>query len=126
MAYHLIGRDALVLVARVGQAGVGEVKRCVDLSGGHGRIHRVDFHPETAVVALPEHTSVHRIALLLDVAEVFGLQALVAQAVGKGVEYYVIIACPEIGIGDADHCLRQIAERVHALSGFQTAGYLYD
>ena len=88
VAYHLIGGNAFTFVAGVGQTGVGEVKRCVNLLGGHGGIHGVDTYPCVAV-ALPEGLAVHRIALLFDMLEVLGLGTLVGEAAVKAVEHYV-------------------------------------
>jgi len=79
VAYHLIGRDCLSFVARVRVAGIGQIERSVNLSGGHWRKHRIHLHGLCAIF-LPEHRSwLHPVAFLLYMLEVFGLFPLLRQ-----------------------------------------------
>ena len=42
---HVIGRDVLALVLRMGLASVGEVETGIEFSGGHRGVGRVDDNP---------------------------------------------------------------------------------
>ena len=124
VAYHLVGRNHFVLIARVRHTGVGEVKRSVDLGRGHRRQHRVDLDGH-AGVGLPEGGAVHAVALLLDVAEVLGLTALVDHAEVKAVEYDVVTVClgRDLVERTANHSLGYIGDISDPLTGSKTAGY---
>ena len=76
MLNHLIGCDGLTLVARVGEASVGEIEGGIDLSGSHrgeGRIH--NNNPIAA--GLYDATCMEFIALFLYMLEVHCLFLLV-------------------------------------------------
>ncbi len=79
MLDHVVGRNALAFVFRVGQTGVGQVEGGIDFLGRHGRIGRID-DDKTAVDFLQQATGLHLVGLLFDVPEVLGLRLLVAQA----------------------------------------------
>ena len=88
---HLEGGDGLALVLRVGIARVGQVEGGVELLGRHRRIGRID-HGEAPIDALEDAAGVALVGFLLDMAEVFGLKLLVAQALLVGVEDNVVLA----------------------------------
>ena len=85
---HLVGRDALALVFGVRHAGVGQVERGINLRSGHRRIGRID-NDKVVAHCLYDAGGVHHIRLFLDVAEVLGLGALVAQALFVAVQHDV-------------------------------------
>ena len=69
---HLVSRDAFVLVFGVGQAGVWEVERCVELFCCHGGIGRIDHH-HLLPDGLQQSMGVDSVALFFDVPEVLCL-----------------------------------------------------
>ena len=86
---HLVGRDAFALVLRVGQARVGKTEGAVYLLRGHRREGRID-HNVAVAYGLHEALRVEAVALLLDVAEVFGISLAVLQAHLVAVEHDVV------------------------------------
>ena len=74
---HLVGRDALALIFGVGQAGVWQVERAVDLLRRHWGKRRGDDQIPGAYL-LEDALRVQFVALFFDVAEVGGVGAAVA------------------------------------------------
>ena len=96
---HVVGRDALAFVLGVRLTRVGKVEGRVELFGGHRRIGRVNDHIATAN-GLEQTLGVHHVRLLLDMTEVLGLGAFVAQTLLVAVKHNVVVggldACGEI------------------------------
>ena len=87
---HLVSRNALTLVFGMGIACIGQVERCIELFGSHGRVGRIDDHI-ASVNALQQTLSVHHVTLLLYVLKVLGLSLLIFQALLMRMEYDVVI-----------------------------------
>ena len=85
VAYHLIGGDALALVFGVRQTRVGQVEGMVELLRGHGGIGWSHYDVLLSHL-LDECLGVQLIALLLNMAEVFGLFLQVGKTVFVTVE----------------------------------------
>ena len=106
---HVVGRYPLALVFGVGLAGVGQVEGGVQFLRGHRRVRRVDDDggpsgeplSTEAFKGLQKAVGVHHVRLLLNVAEVFGLVTLVAEAFFVAVEDYVGGNGSEVG-GEID------------------------
>ena len=87
---HFVGRNTLPFVFRMGQPGIRQVKRSIQLFCRHGRIGGIDHH------IFPIHTlyqslGVHHIRLFLHIPEILGLGALVAQAFLVTVQHDVLL-----------------------------------
>ena len=123
MANHLISGDSLALVTRMRQASVREIKRGINLLGGHGRMHGIDAHGHIAVT-LPDSGTVHTVALLLNVLEILSLTTLGPQAVLKTMQHNLSVA-----IGSLRYvvkrlqrdALQRIGQILYRFTGIQTA-----
>ena len=79
VTYHLICGDALVAIFGMRQSSVGQIERAVNLSGGHWRERWL--HNNTAVTNdLQQPAGTQRIALLLDMTEILGIETTVSKA----------------------------------------------
>ena len=81
---HLIGRNALVFVARVGQASIGQVKRGINFLCGHGRVGAIHLDGYVAR-CLPQVVAVPQVRLHFHCFEVLGLQLGIGKACLIGV-----------------------------------------
>ena len=92
---HVVSGYALTPVLGMGLAGVGQVEGGVELGGGHRGVWGIDHNEGCTIYGftiyylLQEPTGVHHVRLLLDVAEVLGLCAFVAQAFLVAVQHDV-------------------------------------
>ena len=119
---HLVGRYHLALVLGMRQPGVREVKRGIELFGGHGRIGRVD-HGIACAHRLQQPPGVHLVGFFLDVPEVFGLCALAFQTCLMAVEHDVVVgdAAGNLGFGTEVHRLWDVSGLCHAVAGAELA-----
>ena len=79
MTYHLVGRDTLTIVSRMRHTRIGQVEGAIHLLRGERRIGRI--HQDIHITRLlPDALGMPFVALLLDMSEVLGLAALIAQA----------------------------------------------
>ena len=114
---HLVGWDALALVFRMGLTGVGKVEGGVELCGGHRGEGRID-DGRPATYFLQEALGVEHIRLLLDVAEVFGLGAFVAETFLVAVEHDVVRR--RLDVGRKIDGLRQVCDVADGLTLAET------
>ncbi len=77
--YHVVGRDALVLVLGMRQSCIGKVEGTVQFFCGHRRIGRIN-HYRLSPCVLQDACSLPLVALLLYAAEIGRLFPLVFQA----------------------------------------------
>ena len=78
--YHFVGRNPFAAIAGMRQAGERQIECCIYFSMFHRGPHRVYFYGSAAGGLPYGKSSVHRIALLLDMAEVGSLAFGVPQA----------------------------------------------
>lgn len=126
VANHFVGRDALALIARVRQPGVGQVERGIDFLGGHGWVGAIHLDGNVAC-CLPQGVSVPQVALHFHRLEILGLSMHGALTIFETVHHHVVV----VGIGQlaqraAHHCLRYVGEAVDGGSSSQSVGYLDD
>ena len=76
---HLVGRNALVLVFRMGKSGVGKVERSIQLFSSHRRVGGID-HRIYTINFLKQPLGVPLVGFLLNMPEVLGLCLLVSKA----------------------------------------------
>ncbi len=122
-AYHVEGRNAFPLVARMRQTGIVKVERAVDFSGGHRWEHRIHLYGALAV-RLPQRGPFIAVRLLLNVLKVLRLQIAVFQALLKRVEHNVIL----VGLRQCrerlpHHGLFHINNVAYFLAGVKASGH---
>ena len=138
---HVEGGYALAFVFGVGLARVGQVEGGVNLGGGHRGVGGIDYYVvftifdfrfsifdfrltiyDFCAYLLQDAVGVHHVGLLLDVAEVLGLGALVAEALLVAVEDDVVGGRGDV-VGQVDG-LRQVADGVEGYAVGETGGQL--
>ena len=72
VANHFVGWNALTFIAGVGKTGIGQIKRGVNLFGGHRWIGAVDLYSD-ATSGLPHVVTVPQVTLYLNNLEILGL-----------------------------------------------------
>jgi hypothetical protein len=115
---HLVGRDALVFVFGMGQAGVGQVEGGVELGGGEHGVGGID-DDVSAIYGLEQPLGVHFVGFFFDVAEVVGLGFFVAQAFFVTVEKDVLLAdsAGHVVLVDEEDGLRNVVDAVDGSAG---------
>ena len=86
---HIVSRNALALIFRVRQTGVGQVERMVEFFGCHRRIRRIN-NGILAVNLLKQALGMHLVRFLLNMTEIVGLGLLIMQTLLMTVQNNVI------------------------------------
>ena len=120
---HLIGRNAFALVAGVGQTRVGQVKRGINLLGGHRRVGAVDLDGNVSR-GLPHIVAVPQVALDFNYLEILGLSLHRLLAFLVAVQHHVGLAVGsgQFTQGPSHHRLGNIRQILDAFAGSQCIG----